>query len=447
MTAREERRSQGRRTRTTPSPRADGRAALLGLMVIALTAAVLTLAGTTPRGIGAPVQTFHRAELEQRQFSCPGGIPGAVASHGSVAGGLAAPTPITGAALTFEDDRSVALESFAGQESRAKDWLAWLPCPEPRARWWFVGAGAATVTHDTVLTLSNPRANQAVLDIDVLGTNGPVRSPGLHGITVPAGGSRVVDLAKVSPAVGELAVNVVATRGLVAISAVDRFAPGVVGKAVQEWLPGQSLPGTTVTLAGLPSDPDRASLVVVNPRNVEAIVSLEVIGTTGTFAPDDLPPMTIPPHSVVTESIRSVFDGDPLAVRVTSAQPVTAAVRTVTGGDVAFATGVQPIRDTTAVAVPSGRGQLVLSSVGRKTSVEVRAFSAAGKQLLDRTVPVPQASSVGVPLPTGARYLRLVAPSTDAVAGFSVSDAGGVTSAGVVPAIRSVLLPVVRPGW
>ena len=219
-------------------------------------------------------------------------------------------------------------------------------------------------------------------------------------------------------------------------SAVDRFAPGVVGRPVQEWLPGQSLPGTVTTLAGLPAKPDRASLVVVNPRNVEAIVSLEVIGATGTFAPEDLPPMTVPPRSVVTTSIRSVFNGDPLAIRVTSPQPVTAAVRTVTGGDVAFATGVEPIRDTTALAVPGGQAQLVLSSVERKTSVEVSAFDAAGKRLVDRTVAVPQASSVAVPLPAGARYLRLVAPGADAVAGFSVSDRAGVTSAGVVPAIR-----------
>jgi hypothetical protein len=207
------------------------------------------------------------------------------------------------------------------------------------------------------------------------------------------------------------------------------------------------LPGTTVTLAGMPSKPDHATLVVVNPRKVEAIVSLEVIGATGTFAPEDHPTMTVPPESVTTTSITSVFDGDPLAIRVSSAQPVTAAVRTVSGGDVAFATGVQPIRDTTALAVPAGKGQLVLSSVGRQTSVEVTAYNGAGKALLGRTVKVPQASSVGTPLPTGTRYVRLVAPSTDAVAGFTVSDATGVASAGVVPAIRSVLLPGVRPGW
>ena len=66
MSPREGRRRQDPRTRTAPSPRVDGRTALLALMVVALTAAVLTLAGTTPRGIGAPVQSFHRAELEQR---------------------------------------------------------------------------------------------------------------------------------------------------------------------------------------------------------------------------------------------------------------------------------------------------------------------------------------------------------------------------------------------
>src|SRR3954452_6075712 len=153
----------------------SGRTAVLGVMVVALTAAVLTLAGTTPHGVGAPVRTFDRVELDQRTFACGGGIPGATASHGHVDDGLAAPAAIGDSAQVFDDDKTVALGSFAGQESRAKDWLAWLPCPEPRARWWFVGAGAATVSHDTVLTITNPRAGQAVLDVDVLGSEGPVQ--------------------------------------------------------------------------------------------------------------------------------------------------------------------------------------------------------------------------------------------------------------------------------
>lgn len=444
-------RGEGRRVlvERTPTTR---RTALLGLMVVALTAAVLTLAGTTPRGIGAPVQTFERTELEQRTFSCPGGIPGATATHGTAEEEVAEPAEIGAEPTVFDDDKSVALGAFAGQESRTRDWLAWLPCPEPRARWWFVGAGAATVTHDTVLTVHNPRPGQAVLDVDVYGADGPVEAPGLHGITLASGATRILDLARVAPGVGDLAVNVVATRGLVSVSAADRFAPGAVGKAVQEWLPGQSLPATEVTLAGLPAKPEQASLVVMNPRRVEAIVTVEVIGATGTFTPKgEDATLTVAPQSVSTVPIRSAFDGDPLAIRVRSEQPVTAAVRTVSGGDVAFATGVRPILDSTTVAVPEvardGSGHLVLSSTGRETSVTLTAFGASGDALLDRPVKVAKASSVGTPLPRGTRYVRLVATSPDAVAGFSVTDPAGVATAGVVPAIRSVLLPVVRPGW
>ena len=439
-------RRQGRRARPAPNhpPR---RTVLLGLMVVALTAAFLTLAGTTPRGIGAQVQNFSRVELEQRTFACPGGLPKARAGHGNVEGGLGALTPVTDPGTTFEDDKSVAIGAFAGQESRTKTWFAYQPCPETRARWWFVGAGAASVTHDTVLIVSNPRSGQAILDIDVHGPEGPVAGPGLHGITVPAGSTRVIDLATAAPAVGDLAVSVVATRGLVAVTAADRFAPGVIGRAVQEWLPSQSQPGTSVTMAGLPTRPDRASLVVVNPRAKVAVVSVQVIGAGGTFAPTTNATVTVPPGSVETVPLRHVFDGNPLAVRVDSPVPVTATVRTVTDGDVAFATGVRMIRGTTAVAVPRGEGQLVLSSVGPKASTGVTAYAADGRVLLDRTVPVPEAASVGVALPARTRYLQLAARTPGVVAGFWVSDATGVATAGIVPAIRSVLLPVVRPGW
>lgn len=439
-------RVQGRRSAAGRAP-APRRTAVLGLMVVALTAAILTLAGTTPRGIGARVQNFERVEVEQRTFACPGGIAGATATHGSLGSGAARTTAITDPGLRFDDDQAVALGAFAGQESRSEGGLAWLPCPEPRARWWFVGAGAATVTHDTVLTVVNPRPGPAVLDVDVFGPKGPVEAPGLHGLTVEPGATRQIDLAKVAPAVGELAVSVVATRGLVAISAVDRFAPGVVGKEVREWLPNQSQPDTTITLAGLPADPDQAALVVVNPRRVEAIVSIEVIGESGTFAPTADPTLTVPPASTLVVPVTSVFDGKPLALRLSSTHPVTGVVRTVTGGDVAFATGVSAVRGTTALAVPAGSGQLVLSSLGRETSVAVTVFDEKGNELLDREVPVAKATSVGLGLPENGRYVRLVAETPDAVAGFSVKTASGVATAGVLPSIRSVLLPVVRPGW
>lgn len=437
-------RRHGRRTRTAGT---GTRTAVLGLVVVALTAAALTLAGTTSRGIGTPVQTFQRVDLDHRTFTCAGGPAPATAVHGTLADGLADPVPIGVEPQQFQVERAAAPGAFAGQESRTKDWFAWLPCPEPRARWWFVGAGAAAVTHDTVLTIVNPRVGQAVLDIDVLGPGGPVSSPGLHGVTVAPHSTTVVDLAKLAPAVGELGVSVVATRGLVSVSATDRFAPGVVGKAVQEWLPGDALPSRAVILAGLPPKPDTATLVVANPRRVEAVVSVEAVGATGTFAPQQDATVTVPPGSTATLPVRSVFDGGPLAIRVSSPQAVTATVRTVTGGDVAFATGVRPVVGSTTFAVPRGSARLVLSSVGPASSATVTAFSAQGKQLLDRQVAVPKGASVATPLPAGTRYARIVGSSPDAVAGFSVTDPSGMATAGVNTALGVVLRPVVRPSW
>jgi hypothetical protein len=436
----------GRRTRGGGSG-GRGRSAVLALAVVALVAAALAVAGTTPRAIGTPVQTFQRVELDQRTFTCAGGLPAAIAVHGTLGAGAAPPAAIGADPQQFDVDQAAALGAFAGQEARTADWFAWLPCPETRARWWFVGAGAAAVTHDTVLTITNPRAGQAVLDVDVLGPHGPVSSPGLHGLTVGPHSTTVLDLAKVAPTVGELGVSVVATRGLVAISAADRFAPGVVGKAVREWLPGQPVPSRSVIMAGLPPNPDSATLVVANPGQVEAVVSVEAVGATGTFAPQDGATLTVPPGSTATVPVRSVFDGGPLAIRVTSPQPVAATVRTVTAGDVAFATGVRPVSGSTALAVPSGTVRLVLSSVGPASSTTVTAFSAKGEELLDRVVAVPKAASVATSLPPATRYVRLSASTPDAVAGFSVTAPQGMATAGVNPALGSVLRPVVRPGW
>jgi hypothetical protein len=437
-----------RRARRTPPARTlGGPNLLLCLVVVALTAAALAVAGTTPPGTGGPAQTFQRVELDQRTFTCAGGLPAATAVHGTLAGGVGAPLPIGEDPQQFDVDRVDALGAFAGQVARTADWFAWLPCPESRARWWFVGAGAAAITHDTVLTITNPRVGQAVLDVDVLGPQGPVSSPGLHGVTIGPHSTTVLDLAKLAPTVGELGVSVVATRGLVAISAADRFAPGVVGKAVQEWLPGQPAPSRSVIMAGLPPSPDTATLVVANPGQVEAVVSVEAIGATGTFAPKQDATLTVPPGSTATVPVRSLFDGGPLAIRVTSPQPVAATVRTITAGDVAFATGVRPVSGTTALAVPSGAVRLVFSSVGPASSTTVTAFGAKGQELLDRQVVVPEAASIATPLPAGTRYVRLTATSPDAVVGFSVAASGGVVTAGVNPALGSVLRPVVRPGW
>ncbi|MCW2854855.1 MAG: hypothetical protein JWR52_470 [Marmoricola sp.] len=424
-----------------------GRPAVLGLMVVALTAAMLTLAGTTPRSLGAAPTDTSRVALAQRTFSCTGGIPGATATSGNLVGGLAAASTLGSSPRTIVADRNVAGAAFAGQVASNPRWLAWLPCPEPRASWWFVGAGGAAVTHDTVLTLTNPRPGAAVVDVDVFGPTGVVASPGLHGLTLATGTSQVLDLAKLAPTIGTAAVRVVAKRGLVAVSAADRLSPGLLGKQVREWLPPQSLPATSITLAGLPPSPGSSNLILVNPGSSEAVVHLEVISSSGTFVPTSYTPVTVAPYSTATVGITKVFDGTPMSLLVTSPQPVTATVRSVVGGDVTYATGVATIQGSTAFAVPPGTGQLVLSSLGAGTTYQVTVYNAAGARLSSGTVTVPARGSVAVPLRAKSAYVSLVAHGGSVVAGFEMSSGKGVTAAGVTPSITSTRLPSVRQGW
>lgn len=438
-------REQGRRVQVTASAR---RTALFSAIVVALTAGMLTLAGTTPREIGRPVEDPSRVQLDSRTFSCAGGIPGAEVRSGNLREGLAADQPIpTGRPVTVEADRTVSAGAFAGQQASSSRALAWLPCPEPAARWWFVGAGGAENTHGTVLTISNPRTGEASVDIEVFGPKGPVEAPAFRSIPIPPRGTKVIDLAKTAPALGNLAVSVVATRGLVAVSAVDRFAPGSIGTFAREWLPPQSLPSTSVTLAGIPVERGPSALMVVNPGEVDAIVKVEVIGQTGTFVPEALREFIVSPGSVRTLSMTAVIDGTPLALKVTSEQKVTATVRTIKSGDTAFATGVRVIRGGTAFAVPDGNGRLLLSSVQDGTSVSVAAFASSGKVLKEWAVQVGARTTVQAALPRGTRYVRLLAQDPAVIAGFVVVGTKGTASAGVPSAIRSVTLPKVTAGW
>jgi hypothetical protein len=298
-----------------------------------------------------------------------------------------------------------------------------------------------------VLTIDNPRSGPAVVDVDVLGPRGPVEAPGLHGLTLAPGASRVLDLAKTAPAVGNLAVTVTATRGLVSVSAADAFSPGVVGAASREWLPPQSSPALLQVLAGLPAKPSSSVLVLANPRDSDAIVTVTAIGSTGTFSPKDLKPITIGARSVLAVPLSGVLDGSPMAIRVASSLRVTATIRSVQAGDTAFATGVQPISGTTAFAVPAGAGQVVLSSLSVGAVVHVVEHDARGRTLADREVKVGRRASVAVRFAPTVAYVVLTASGRDVVAGFEVTGAHGVATAGVTTGIRSIQLPVVRPGW
>jgi hypothetical protein len=134
---------------TSPRRRSNvnvGRAALFSVVVVGLTIGMLTVAGTRPLGIGRLVENPSRVQLNQRTFSCGGGIAGAEVRSGNLSTGLA-PTQVVPTAPPI--DRSRPVRSPVSKPSRSARWPG---CLAPSQR--LVGGSWQRVARASPTTLS-----------------------------------------------------------------------------------------------------------------------------------------------------------------------------------------------------------------------------------------------------------------------------------------------------
>ncbi|MEO5653161.1 MAG: DUF5719 family protein [Marmoricola sp.] len=425
------------------------------LLAVLVTAAALVLAGRAgvpakvAPGVGAPQQVG-------RTLVCPGGLPGSTVQSGGSAldagrGGRVEVAPLDPSGKTASEVVVPPAEAegvFANQVARSGRWLALATCPEARAEWWFVGVGGSQA-HSTTLLIANPRDGDAVIDVDVYGPKGLVETPGLRGLFVPAGTTKTFDLAEVAPAVGDLAVHVTTARGLVAVVAADSYARDLVGTPVREWVAPQPPAARSLLLTGLPRKPSQAILLVANAGEVEALAKIEVLGAEGTFDPPRDDTVRVPPGSVLAVPVTAIFDGQPLALRISSAQRIVATVRSIVAGDEAYAGAAGAVADGSALGVPEGvEAELRVSATGAAGVVEVLSFDRTGKRLETKRVSVKQAATAGYSLPGGTRHIVLRSATQGLVAGVVVTvDRGsekGVGSAVFDAAARTARTPEVR---
>jgi hypothetical protein len=444
--ARRQARSRTWRSRTIAPLDRRGVLALIG---VAVTLAGFAVAGAAPADNGAAPAAEPRAAVADRVFSCTGSMADARALYGSVAGpGGLRERPVRDDVLRVRVPQDRAPSAFAAQVAEPGGSLAFGPCPEPASESWFVGAGGS-VGHGSTLVVDNPRPGAAVVDIEVLGPDGKVEAPGLRGITIAGGSTRTFDLARVAPSTGELAAHVTTSRGLVSVAVTDRFTLGRIGRATREWIPDQRAASDELDLVGLPAGSDRATLLVANPGDVEAVVDLEVVGEKGPFAPKGRESLTVAPGAVGRLDVTGALDRSPASLRLRSSTPVVATVRSVTGQDQAYATAAAPLDGTSTFAVPAaGSRDLVVTALGRDATLTVVTHAGSGRVLARRQVDVTAQTTTRVRLPVRARFAELVSPGTDAVAGLVVADGpAGIGAMAIPPAVQALTLPAVHQGW
>ncbi len=343
--------------------------------------------------------------------------------------------------VAVEADGEIAAGLFTFQVDADAGALAAGECASPQARWWFTGAGA-TIDHTSELVLSNVDPGPAVVNVRVLGPGGEAdTASSTYGLTVKPGETLELPLVDVTPQEDELAVGVETTRGRVVAAMSESFASEAGGASGSEWLPGQTEPGRSLRLAGLPEQAESRTLFLANPSGREALVDLEVSGETGSFAPTGAAQIRVPPGSVTATDVTAVVGREPSAVTLRSNTPVTASLRSTAGGDASYAAPVLPLTGPAAAPVADGATSTVLlSAVSGPASADVAAYDERGKRVDSKSLEMDAGATSAWRADRRASYL-VVTPRDGQVFG-AVSLTGAGTSQ--VP-LRSLPVELERP--
>jgi hypothetical protein len=317
---------------------------------------------------------------------------------------------------------------------------------------WFTGVGAGA-GHRSVLELTNPDSGTAVADITVHGRSGVVDVPRLRGVSVAGGTSVRLDLASIVPRRDELALHVVAARGRIGATVLDRYDRIGSEDVTEDWLPAQDSAATDNLLMGLAPGQGRRALVVANDTDDEVRADLRVVTAQSVFRPQGLPEIRVPAHSVQRVDVSGVL-GPAIAkggtgIVVTSTGPVTATVRSIVGRDLSHTVPVQALEGAATVLLPTGDAGVTktveLAGADRSGTVTVVSRSASGEQLDSADVEVSPDHGITVELPAGARLVT-VTPERARIAGAVLVTGGGAAVVQLRRPATNGLVPSVGPG-
>lgn len=449
--------ASGRRSRISAPRRRLDPTVLLAVLLPVLAIALLLGAGTEPvtRAPRPPATT----QLTSATLGCPSALPGSdrirVASAGDATGEVRvgdAQVPLAGSrSAQLEEDEAVVVR--AGDElapglvaaRSGTEPLSATECPPPRAEQWFTGAGAGA-RHSSVIELVNPNAGPAVADVDVLGDDGEVNAPMLHGILVPGGATRRLELARLLPQPGDLALRVTTSRGRLAVSVEDTDDRLGSSTPTSDWIGSQAAPEETSTLLGLPGGKGRRSLVVANPGEDELRAEVRIVTADSVFAPQGLREIRIPPRSTARVTLSAVLraataDGA-YGVQVRATGPVTATLRTVVGRDLSHAVPAGTVTTRTVAVLPEGEKELQLADATGVGVVAVVARDARGREVAREQVEVTPGAGGTLALPRRAVLLEMTPRRASVRAAVLVTGTGAAVvrlqdlpSDGLVPQV------------
>jgi hypothetical protein len=251
---------------------------------------------------------------------------------------------------------------------------------------------------------------------------------------------------------------VVAARGRVGATLLDRIDRVGSAPVTQDWLPGQTEPRPDNVLLGLAPGSGQRTLAIANPGTDEVRAAIRVIDTESVFAPDGVDEIRVPPQSVVRVPVTAVVDQavaqGALGLSVTASGPVTTSLRSVVRGDLSLSTAGTPFDEQSTVLLPevpdrgaqAAQRRVVLADATTAGTVTVVARAADGSKLKETSIDIVPDRGAAVRVPAATRRLDVVPARTSVTGSVITSSRSGTSVLPLTVPVRNGLVPHVRPG-
>ncbi|GAA3838719.1 DUF5719 family protein [Streptomyces phyllanthi] len=291
-------------------------------------------------------------------------------------------------------------------------------CTAPDTDFWFPGASTADDRIDYV-HLTNPDDSAAVVDIELYGKDGALKTTVGEDITVQPRSSEPVLLSTlVDEPETNLTVHVSVRSGRVgaAVQALDEKAGG-------DWLAPSADPAGSVVIPGIPKDATSVRLVAFAPGDEDADLKVRLASPSGLISPAGSETLHVKAGMTAAVDLGDVTRGEAGSLVLTPTErsvPVVAAVRVVRGKgtkqETAFIPGSRAVGARASVADNRSKGvTLALTAQGRTAKVKVTASAGSqGGTAATKTFTIKGGTTQNVtaPVPSGLKgtYALTVEP-------------------------------------
>jgi len=309
-------------------------------------------------------------------------------------------------------------------QSKAASWAGGAICTGPATSQWFVG-GTADITTRGRLIIVNSGLSDAVVDVQSYTENG--KQP-LRTINVVSKNYTVIPTDSLAPGDRFLTVHVAPRSGRINAFLIDEQSKGLSALG-GDLVNFTSTASKSVMIPAVPhqiiknAKASPHTLRVLTPGDVDASVTAEVLSDDGVFVPVGLTSRTISAGVVTELKFTPNITSKILAVRVTSTEPVVAAIKTtvtdVGSRDFVWSTSAPELAPLT-IAI-TGLTPLI-SFAGESINVSLDVTLTNGK-VVRKTVKGSDIATWRAPVAARSFTITKVGPET--FAGALVSSVNG----------------------